>query len=230
MRALEITTYISCPNNCWYCPQGKLIERYEGKSQMTMSDLDQILQNTPKDVRIDFTGFSEVFCHPEGAKMILLAYSRGFNVVVYTTLVGFKAEDVNILRGVKFSEVVFHRYPGYDEHKFAASKSLFVLNIQKGRDAVIDDSNIWSRAGNAFDSENKMGPLHCLFAGKDYDHNVVLPNGDVYLCCQDYSLEQRLGNLYTQNFNDLDREKIRLLSYTDEILYICRNCELAQHD
>ena len=23
---------------------------------------------------------------------------------------------------------------------------------------------------------------------KDFDHNVVLPNGDVYLCCQDYGL------------------------------------------
>src|SRR5207247_553993 len=36
-----------------------------------------------------------------------------------------------------------------------------------------------------------------------YDHNVLLPNGDVVLCCMDYSLKHRLGNLLQQSYEDL---------------------------
>jgi len=34
-------------------------------------------------------------------------------------------------------------------------------------------------------------------------HNVLLPNGDVVLCCMDYGLEQILGNLYNQTYEDI---------------------------
>ena len=36
-----------------------------------------------------------------------------------------------------------------------------------------------------------------------YDQNVLLPNGDVVLCCMDYSLKHRIGNLLRQNYSDL---------------------------
>lgn len=36
-----------------------------------------------------------------------------------------------------------------------------------------------------------------------YDQNVVLPNGDVLLCCMDYSMKHVIGNLLQQNYYDL---------------------------
>lgn len=36
-----------------------------------------------------------------------------------------------------------------------------------------------------------------------YDHNVLLPNGDVVLCCMDYGLTTIIGNLLTQSYDDL---------------------------
>ena len=37
----------------------------------------------------------------------------------------------------------------------------------------------------------------------NYDQHVLLPNGDVVLCCMDYDLKHVLGNLVTQTYQDL---------------------------
>jgi organic radical activating enzyme len=42
-------------------------------------------------------------------------------------------------------------------------------------------------------------PLGCSFT-PFYDHNVMLPNGDVVLCCMDYSVKHRIGNLFTGDY------------------------------
>ena len=76
----------------------------------------------------------------------------------------------------------------------------------------------------------KYGTFHCLFADKKFDHNIVLPNGDVYICCQDYSLKQPIGNLYTNDFDSLDRGKITAMSNEQDNECICRYCELAQKE
>ena len=49
-------------------------------------------------------------------------------------------------------------------------------------------------------------------------HNILLPNGDVSLCCMDYSLSHILGNLYKENYNDI-------LPENDTPFEICRYCE-----
>jgi|HubBroStandDraft_1064217.scaffolds.fasta_scaffold89403_1 hypothetical protein len=36
-----------------------------------------------------------------------------------------------------------------------------------------------------------------------YDQNVCLPNGDVVLCCMDYSLKHKIGNLLEQNYYEM---------------------------
>jgi radical SAM protein with 4Fe4S-binding SPASM domain len=40
-----------------------------------------------------------------------------------------------------------------------------------------------------------------------FDQNVLLPNGDVMLCCMDYSLRHRLGNLLEESYEDLFRSR-----------------------
>jgi len=68
-----------------------------------------------------------------------------------------------------------------------------------------------------------------------YDHNVVLPNGDVVLCCMDYSTKHVLGNLLDEGFTYYDLfkskelEKIRLANqkpgFSSESL--CKTCDKA---
>ena len=53
---------------------------------------------------------------------------------------------------------------------------------------------------------------------EDLYHNILLPNGDVSLCCMDYSLEFILGNLKYQNYDDIMPEP-------DTTFDLCRKCE-----
>ena len=76
--------------------------------------------------------------------------------------------------------------------------------------------------------EIKKGKFTCSFAGRQFDHNVVLPNGDVYLCCQDYGLTQQIGNLLTTRFEDLDRSAVIAASLQEDSDIICRKCELMR--
>ncbi len=63
------------------------------------------------------------------------------------------------------------------------------------------------RAGNVDENiivphTQHNGPVSCSFT-PFYDHNVVLPNGDVVLCCMDYSTKHKIGNLLTGDYYSL---------------------------
>lgn len=77
---------------------------------------------------------------------------------------------------------------------------------------------MWSRAGNLmreallkpklinlkerWNAVHYEGARTCGCVEHLY-HNVMLPNGDVSLCCMDYGLDHILGNLYTQSYEDV---------------------------
>ena len=97
--------------------------------------------------------------------------------------------------------------------------------------------DMWSRAGNLVGemimkpellerkAEWKIAnhgdkPMTCGCLEKMY-HNVMLPNGDVSLCCMDYGLEHILGNLIEQDYEDV-------IPYDNTCFNLCRFCENAK--
>ena len=48
----------------------------------------------------------------------------------------------------------------------------------------------------------KKGAMKC---GNNARYNVLLPNGDVILCCMDYGLKNVLGNLLSMDYDELFR-------------------------
>ena len=101
---------------------------------------------------------------------------------------------------------------------------------------------MWSRAGNLkgeaqmkpelrkvmdrvrdaseYNSENYVeGELTCGCV-EDLYHNILLPNGDVSLCCMDYGLKHITGNLYEQSFEDSIPDNNQCFS-------LCNGCENA---
>ena len=67
-----------------------------------------------------------------------------------------------------------------------------------------------------------------------YDHNVLLPNGDVVLCCMDYNLKHIIGNLLKQNYyemflgdtlNNLRADNMKP-GYSN--CSICKSCDAAK--
>jgi radical SAM protein with 4Fe4S-binding SPASM domain len=67
-----------------------------------------------------------------------------------------------------------------------------------------------------------------------YNQNVLLPNGDVVLCCMDYDTKHILGNLNTQSYEDLfmgeEMQRIRMENakpcYSKDSL--CKSCTDAR--
>ena len=94
--------------------------------------------------------------------------------------------------------------------------------------------DMWSRAGNLLGEailkpelmnlKNHFGAVYhgeqdvtCNCDERLY-HNVLLPNGDVSLCCMDYGLKHILGNLLEQEYNDILPEPYSCFK-------LCRLCE-----
>lgn len=98
--------------------------------------------------------------------------------------------------------------------------------------STADVPDMWSRAGNLF-GEARLKPelmnvhFKSVYHGEQdmtcncYErlyHNILLPNGDVSLCCMDYGLEHILGNLFEQEYNDILPEPYSCFN-------LCRFCE-----
>lgn len=67
-----------------------------------------------------------------------------------------------------------------------------------------------------------------------YDQNVCLPNGDVVLCCMDYGLKHRIGNLLHQDYYDIfgtdTMAALRRENMTPRFASasLCKSCDRAQ--
>ena len=67
-----------------------------------------------------------------------------------------------------------------------------------------------------------------------YDHNVLLPNGDVVLCCMDYSLKHIIGNLLKDDYESLylSNEIIKIMKENRKTTHskcsICKSCDNAK--
>jgi len=75
-------------------------------------------------------------------------------------------------------------------------------------------------------------PVQCRDTAR-YDRNVVLPNGDVFVCRMDYGLTLPLGNLLTQPYDSLfESDGMRRLFEANrregfDEHAICKSCESA---
>lgn len=94
------------------------------------------------------------------------------------------------------------------------------------------------RAGNLENTDNMLksacnkGRICCERAD-NIDHNVLLPDGTVVLCCNDFGMEHILGNLLQQNYDEIVKSKqMRLIkrgmNLDESIPILCRKCMYAK--
>jgi hypothetical protein len=172
---------------------------------MTLEDFKDILRNVPIDVRLRFAGFAEPFQNEEFSDILVYANGLGYHIAVYTTLVCFRDSDYEKIKDLPFE--FFHVHDIGQEFKDYPF-------IDEWKKAIPND-----RAGNLQKTPIKRkevvtGCTHTI----GYHLNTVLPNGDVLICCQDWSMTTIIGNLHTTNYNDLNRE------WNKEL---CRYCNYA---
>ena len=245
---LEITTHIGCPINCLDCPQDLLKSRYHGIKTMDFEDYKKAIDKVPKEARIDFSGMCEPFVNKHCADMILYARDKGHPLALYTTLQGATLEDWKRLRDVRYEVVTIH-LPDKDgrSHFNVTQDYLDLLNLwytdNYSCHGQIDDrvlpyihygknliTFMHDRAGNVENQQHRtIGPdrhLHCMTSGRNMDHNVLLPDGTVIMCCMDYGMTGIFGNLYEQSYAEVlhspEAERMRETLIRGES--ICRHC------
>lgn len=216
MKSLEITTKIGCAVSCDYCPQDVLLDAYKGRKTLALGTLKTVLGKLPEGVSINFCGFSEPFGNPKCAQMIVMAHEYGFPVYVYTTTVGMSRDDFEMIKDVPFRHFVIHKVPQANPDIVERCRSVLDNCLTETR----TNKNVNSRAGNLegpmfLDVGEREGRFKCSVS--KFDNNVLLPNGDVILCCMDYGLTHVLGNLSKKK-----KVVVRAKSYE-----LCSRCHLG---
>ena len=229
-HGLEITTRIGCLN-CDYCPQDRLLAAYKSDTKsMSLETFSACVAEIPESVRIHFSGFCEPFLNHDCSKMICLAHEWGHPVVVYTTLVGFDRLDADLIFDIPFVDFAVHVPDEHTHYKFGSFlDGLRLLNEYRINFRFEQVVSPITRAGN----DGSVRPTiagHIACRENRHMQNVLLPNGDVYLCCMDYGLQHRLGNLLTDTYESLfeSTEHRRIVAgFADGSDTLCRKCERA---
>lgn len=257
MSSIEITTTIGCRINCAYCPQDKINKAYAARGSVFQMGLDVFkacIDKIPPSVVIYFSGMCEPWLNPECTKMLLYAHETGHRIGVFTSLVGMGLSDISLLEPIPFtvfcvhlpsdkgregikidknylevleklakskispSYVVFNGAPKQDVKALLRNKIVARLKVcSRGRNIEMESMALPKR---------RRGAIGCAL---NLRGNMLLPNGDVILCCVDYGMKHVLGNLLTSDYDSLFRgeEFLRikrgLRDESEDIL--CRYCE-----
>ena len=109
--------------------------------------------------------------------------------------------------------------------------------VEKMISKRISPTKMVSRAGNLRSQSGikipsrLMGVIRCRSCGELFNHNVLLPNGDVVLCCYDFGLQHILGNLIKSDYDSLFTgetfQELQKGLNDDSVELLCRHCENA---
>jgi hypothetical protein len=257
MSTLQITTRIGCANECTYCPQESLIKAYKRRSTNLLMRLDNFksfIEKLPSKLNIWFAGMCEPWLNPECTQMILYAHKKGHKICVFTTLIGMTLSDIDLIESVPFGFFQIHLLSDIKHKKFAINDDyLAVLNkifeskintsfhchdknldlnlkLILGKNNSIEFRSLKQRAGNIkigsrLNLAKRRGLIGCR---RNLRCNVLLPNGDIILCSNDYGMKHVLGNItishYDSIFNGNEFRKIRRGLRDESIDILCRFC------
>jgi len=141
----------------------------------------------------------------------------------------------------------FYGHASYDPRRIASMSMSRTGRISPQISAAVTGGtyswNPITRAGNLFndnevfnssqESKKRLsGSIYC-HATPSLVHNVLLPNGDVCLCCMDYGLEAILGNLSNSAYSEImksetQKEILRKQEIDDGNDILCRYCDCAR--
>ncbi len=109
------------------------------------------------------------------------------------------------------------------------------------KNAIPEGSNLITelinRAGNIENEyvkkKSTAGEIICINCDANINHNVLLPDGTILLCCMDYGMEHILGNLLLDDYNEIlkstEAEHVLAGMKDDTADILCRNCTNARN-
>ncbi|WFU40253.1 radical SAM protein [Bradyrhizobium sp. CB82] len=227
---------------------------------LRLEDFKKCLARVPKAVDISFSGYSEAWLNPACTEMVEHAYEAGHSIRISTTLVGMKERNLRRLQALKFRLFLVHVFDDgtYMNSRLVRrnyvdllrqlvdagiSSMLFVVMGEVHpelveiipEEALVRSRPLSSRGGSVDPKtvQARQPIVGVLTCPDEREHrNVLLPNGDVTLCCMDFERRHILGNLLRDEYQDLFKgptfcEIVDRMNGRDGYL-LCRTCEFAQ--
>jgi Iron-sulfur cluster-binding domain len=244
LATLEITTKIGCNVGCAYCPQNEIQKAYRKVENpvkyMKFETFKKCIDKVPKNISIHFSGLAEPWLNNQCTRMVLYANQKEHRISVFTTLVGMEEHNIDELEKIIFKEFWVHLPSKKNKEnikidskylsmikKIARSKINVMYRVHDNRIAKeieeIINSKIQyiknsTRAGNLKIKYLQNLPVEngIIACKRGLKQNVLLPNGDVILCCMDYGIKHKLGNLIKNDyFSSLLSKNGFLISHSD---------------
>lgn len=241
-ESLDITTTKVCAVNCApVCPQVAFQQVYGDSDRLlSLENFKTAVAKVPTSVRINFSGFSEPTYHPQFLEMMRFVAERGHPFNLFTTLAGARPEWVPEIRRLNPDNIILHlpdnegiaHLPPSDRylktvHLFLTTPGLRISKVMRmSRDTGFVSNE---RAGNCDNARPRhvLGPFHC--PSLTFPQFIMLPNCDVTLCCMDWRLEHKMGNLLTQTWSELvnspERKRLITNSHRLDGDTLCRRCK-----
>lgn len=233
-NTIEVTLQIGCSLQCKYCPQKLLASNYYRKNRirtMSFAAFVKYIDSVRLGGGIVFSGMSEPFLNADCARMIKYAYEKGYKISLFTTLMGMKEEDFEMIKDVAFDYVTLHIPDAEGNARFVLDDAYFKV-LEKFTKSVkihnyschgqvhplvanyVDEhllgTSMMNRAGNLEYEELKTfapkGKIVCQVGTIESPGcwaPEVLPDGTVLLCCMDYGMRHVLGNLNENSVSEI---------------------------
>jgi|GEM_PF-1419869 glycosyltransferase involved in cell wall biosynthesis len=223
---LEITLAIGCPVGCIkYCPQEVLTKKYVGNKGFTLDLFKRMLSTVPSSVDVYFSGWYEPFAHKGFLDYVEHAIKKGHRVHVDTTLYGATQQDIERLVSIPLEGVCLHLNDGKNVHFPVTAEykeNLFTVlqKIPKTECNIMNASFTSNRreevARGILPKPRRLAFCHKL----QVPQFVLLPNGDLQLCCMDMKLENRIGNLLIDDYASI-RKRFLSEKQTPRLCHYC---------
>jgi hypothetical protein len=222
---LEITTNIGCPVNCRnYCPQDILLSHYEGPRLLSFDKFKEYLKTVPKSVEIIFSGFSEPFGNPDAINMMEYA-SRNYRISLFSTLMGASEDAVKRLSRLRYTRFCIHVPDGVNcKIPLTAEYTRnFFYALEHVRNAylMIMNQNFHSNNRENVVRGDLPKPKQIRYCDLPYYPDfILLPNGNLQLCCMDFGLNHIVGSLEKNSYDSIRRDFFK----RNKKFNLCRYC------
>lgn len=236
---LEVTTHVGCFINCKkYCPQETLVKAYGNEVRnLSLASFRIMLTTVPTEVVIVFSGFCEPFLNPECIDLMEYAHQRGHRLMLNTTLVGLTLPDIDRLKKLDIIYGILHLPDFYDTAHIPITEEYKELLVQFLK--VFPNMHYMSM-NDQFSTNNHENVVRGILPKRKWypvtcsklktPQFVLFPNGNVYVCCMDFGLQHRLGNLLSDTYQDIKESKQLKEIKRNNIIgtdTLCRYCSSA---
>ena len=228
--------------------------RNNGVFQMDFEVFSRCIDKVPASVDVHFTGMCEPWLNPACTRMLLYAHEKGHRIAASSTLVGMSEGDIDALSGVPFKIFWLH-LPSADGLEAIRVDAGYLRRLERmlaspiairchfhGRSLhpvlkslsdCVQRQALSSRSGNVQTDDGRPGVRRNtgrITCARNLRCNVLLPSGEVVLCCNDYGMDHVLGNLLTDDYADLHRgeafQRVKQGLEDPSVEILCRYCDV----